>query len=494
VSVSHDRTFLQRACTHTLDATGGGGALYAGGYSDYVLARERRQDALGQLRIYQERDALEGQAPDSESDVARAEDPTADRSKQPSRFRLQGKGGAEEAVMLHVAGVSVYAAGVQSEGDDLHAEGAMEASEGNPGAHVLLRDVSLSLSRGECVLVLGRNGAGKTSLLRALAGEAGALADGVRQQSASAHLFHFRQEGADALVGGATAADALWELCGGEAAGVSMERMYRVMKQLGLPRAVQHTPLDQLSGGEKARLCLAHMLLSRATVLVCDEPTNHLDLRARAFLQEALRQFDGAVLLTSHDRFFAAGLATRCLVIGGEGQLLAFEDSVDVRAPGLAGAAHVSGEADSAATASAYAYARSYGLMLRTSAPGDAAVGRPGPKRRRGKAGARTELATVATTSTSEAQLGYSTIASGGYAVGEDGSSFRRAQPADSENGEPEGARTQGRDAARKAAASANSPRRATGASRRSGAGRTKKAKGTPFWKGFKENKKGRRG
>mmetsp|Transcript_13646 Transcript_13646/g.28920 ORF Transcript_13646/g.28920 Transcript_13646/m.28920 type:complete len:193 (-) Transcript_13646:222-800(-) len=87
------------------------------------------------------------------------------------------------------------------------------------------------------------------------------------------------------------------------------------MKQLGLPPSVQHTPLDGLSGGEKARLCICQMLLSRATLLVCDEPTNHLDLLARAYLQEALKQFDGALVLASHDRYFASGLGTKVLSI-----------------------------------------------------------------------------------------------------------------------------------------------------------------------------------
>jgi energy-coupling factor transporter ATP-binding protein EcfA2 len=116
-------------------------------------------------------------------------------------------------------------------------------------------------------------------------------------------------------MGSASAADVLRRSSGGDAAGVSDERMYRVMKQLGLPPPVQHTPAASLSGGERARLCLAQMLLSGATVLICDEPTNHLDLEARAYLLEALRYFDGAVLLTSHDRHFAAAAGTRFVEI-----------------------------------------------------------------------------------------------------------------------------------------------------------------------------------
>jgi ABC-type multidrug transport system ATPase subunit len=281
-------------------------------------------------------------------------------------------------------------------------------------------------------------------------------------QAASASLFHFRQEGADALVGPVSAFQALWERTGGDAAGVSAERVYRVMKQLGLPRSVQHTPLDALSGGERARLYLAQMLLSRATLLVLDEPTNHLDLRARAFLQEALRQFDGAVLLTSHDRFFAAGLATRCVVLDGDGGVVEVSDTAD-------GAAE---------------YARAYGLALRTE-PAQPRGG--GSKRRRGKGTFQAELATVATSSASESRLGYSMASSGGYALGEDGSAWQRTAVDDDDGKAGRSAPTRSAGVAADAAA-----RKSEMTGKRGKPGRTKKAKGTPFWKNLKDSKKGR--
>ena len=366
VCVSHDRAFLETACTHTLDASGGGATMYAGGYNGYLRARRTRAEALEMVEIDDDDagDEPGGTVGDgTAAAVSAMVQASLDEKKRPSRFRFvsgasspgrrraaaAGAPNATAAPMLALCGTDVRAAS---------AAGAADVSGGESGggsteAPVILRDVQLDLRRGECVVLVGPNGVGKSSLLRAAAGEAGAIAAGEVARADGADVFVFAQDAAERLTGGVTAAQALratmQSAAGGAAAGgadgasdagggsaegggFDDEKMYRVMKQLGLPAAVQHTPLDGLSGGEKARLCLAQMILSRANILLLDEPTNHLDLAARAFLQEAIGYFDGAVLMASHDRHFASNLATRVIALDlpGEGSTLQTEDD-DVR-------------------------------------------------------------------------------------------------------------------------------------------------------------------
>ena len=291
VVVSHDRTFLDAVSTHTLDARGGGGMLYAGAYDEFERRREQREAALAQRSA-----AADG----ADGEGGGAASPPPPRAG-PSRFRLPTTPGTKALRMLEMEAAAVPVPGGDEDG-------------------LLLRDVDLELRRGERLLLLGANGAGKSTLLRAAAGEV-ALAGGRAAFGDGVVPFLYSQDEADRLArgdsdGSGGEASAVETLCRA-AGGATEEAAYAAMKRLGLGRDAQHRPASTLSGGERARLCLARMLLSPANLLLLDEPTNHLDLGAREYLEEALRYFDGTLVLVSHDRHFAAQVTARVAVVGG---------------------------------------------------------------------------------------------------------------------------------------------------------------------------------
>ena len=322
VLVSHDREFLEHVCTHTLDASAGEPRLYLGGFTAYLELREQRQETLEQLR-------------QEEAKAAAAEGSPEQRLK-PARFRLShtatrggkkkrgggGGGGDDGDVVLGLSGAEVRFGG----------------GDAAAGAAVL-RGTELTLRRGERLLLLGANGAGKSTLLRAALGLQ-PLTQGSVHVADGVQPFYFSQDAAELLAegeggeggggggggGGGEEGEAMAEgLSVMEAAlraqpHAAEEAVRKSLKQMGLPREMHSAPVAKLSGGERARFCLAQMLVSRAELLLLDEPTNHLDLCAREALEEALRYFEGTLLLVSHDRYFGAQVTSQVAVLA-DGQL-----------------------------------------------------------------------------------------------------------------------------------------------------------------------------
>jgi ATP-binding cassette subfamily F protein 3 len=170
--------------------------------------------------------------------------------------------------------------------------------------------VSLRVNKGERVGIVGRNGAGKSTLLRILAGRDRPLAGQVRLGH-KAVCGYYDQESAGLLPEGTP----MLELRREHPLMTDLAARSWLGRFLFRGDAVDR-PIAALSGGERARLCLAKLVLARPTWLALDEPTNHLDLPGRTALEEALSEFDGALVFVSHDRAFLDGLATHIVEVG----------------------------------------------------------------------------------------------------------------------------------------------------------------------------------
>jgi ATP-binding cassette subfamily F protein 3 len=181
------------------------------------------------------------------------------------------------------------------------------------GAHppkVLLDRVDLWLERGEHVSLVGPNGTGKTTLIEALAGRR-PLDGGSLRSGHNVKVGYLSQHGEELEWGDARTA---LEACQ-KRTGLTPNKARALLGQFLFSGEEAEKPLDGLSGGERKRLSLAILVHSGANVLILDEPTNHLDLESREALEDALRSFEGALLLVTHDRALLDAVGTRTVAI-----------------------------------------------------------------------------------------------------------------------------------------------------------------------------------
>ena len=179
-----------------------------------------------------------------------------------------------------------------------------------PG-RVLLEDGELWLERGEHVSLVGPNGAGKTTLIEALAGRR--ELEGGRLRSGHNVKLGYLSQHAEELGSAGTVLEAAQR-----ATGLTPGKARALLGRFLFSGEEAEKPMDGLSGGERRRLSLAILVASDANVLILDEPTNHLDIDAREALEDALRAFEGAVLLVSHDRALLDAVGTRTVALEDE--------------------------------------------------------------------------------------------------------------------------------------------------------------------------------
>ena len=306
--VSHDRYFLDRLTARTLELERGRLTSYKGNYSRYRVLKaervetmrreyEKQQEEIARLQDYVDRNLV--RATTAKSALSRVnklermeilEKPAL--PPEPPRFRFTYSDTPYERI-LH------------AENFDLTA-----------GGKTLLRGAAFTLTRGEKCALVGDNGTGKTTLLKYLLSKNPQVSVG-----RMVRIAYYDQENAE-LDGEERVLDAFW----GKNAGLSQTDARKILAQAGLDSEDVQKQVKELSGGLKAKLCLALLEARRGNVLVLDEPTNHLDLPARESLEEALRAFDGTVLFVSHDRRFIEQIAT-CICHLENGTLTLFKGS-----------------------------------------------------------------------------------------------------------------------------------------------------------------------
>jgi ATP-binding cassette subfamily F protein 3 len=300
--ISHDRAFLARVADHVLHLESGTAFAYGGGYDGFLQQRAERR--LAQERAYQEqRRTLAAEEDYIRRNIAGQNSKQAKgRRRRLERVeRLSPPPGEEGAMALRLEASS-------RGGDQVVVADTVRVEIGD---RELVRDFSATVRRGEVVGLVGANGSGKSTLLRAIAGERAPDGGSIRI-SESLTVAHFRQDLAQ-VPADSTLYDIIADLRPAWGRGPIQGHLGR----FGFSGDEVERRAATLSGGERARVALAMLVLDHPHLLLLDEPTNHLDVESIEALEDALDGYDGTVILVSHDRELLRGVTTRTWVLRG---------------------------------------------------------------------------------------------------------------------------------------------------------------------------------
>ncbi len=298
--VSHDRAFLSATVDHVLHLEGGTATPYSAGYTDFVAQRAERRLAQHRAFEQQQRTIAHEQDYIARNIAGQNSKQAKGRRKRLDRLpRLSPVIGAEGTMALRF---DVADRG----GDQVVTAKNVSVSVGE---RTLVDRFSGTLKRTDVVGLIGRNGAGKSTLLRALLGEH-PLRGGELRLGASITTGYYRQDMSQVPLD-----RTLYEVI--EDLRPKWERgpIQGHLGRFGFSGQEVLRRADSLSGGERARLALAILMLSRANLLILDEPTNHLDVESIEALEDAVEGYDGAVILVSHDRALLRALTTRIWIL-----------------------------------------------------------------------------------------------------------------------------------------------------------------------------------
>jgi ATP-binding cassette subfamily F protein 3 len=308
VIVSHDREFLDRLCTQIVETERGVSTTYLGNYSAYLEQKAEAQTA--QLSAYErQQKELEKQQVFVDRFRASATRSTQAKSREKQLEKI-------ERIEAPVAGVKTlhfrFPPAPRSGREVVICKDLTHIYEDN----ILFLGANLLLERGDRIAIVGPNGAGKSTLLRLIVGLEQPVEGLTKLGDHNVIPGYFEQNQAEALDLDKT----VFETIHDEVPDWKNEDVRTLLGRFLFSSDTVFKTVSALSGGEKARLALAKMLLRPANLLILDEPTNHLDIPAKEMLEEALKNYDGTAIVVSHDRYFISQVANKIVEIH-EGEL-----------------------------------------------------------------------------------------------------------------------------------------------------------------------------
>ena len=299
IMVSHDRRFLDETTTRTIELSLGKAHDYKTNYSHYLQLREERYEQ--QLRAFENQQKM---IKETEDFIERF------RYKATKAVQVQSRIKALERIeRLEVEDLDRRR---------IHFRFPMETPSGNYpvivedltvsyGDNLVLDGIDLTIKRGEKIALVGKNGSGKTTFVRSVMGEipySGTIREGHRVV-----INYFAQNQASLL----DPDKSIFQTIDDVAVGEIRTRINDILGAFMFGGEISEKKVAVLSGGERSRLAMIRLLLSPSNFLILDEPTNHLDIPSKEVLKEAIRNYDGTVLIVSHDRAFLEGLVDKAI-------------------------------------------------------------------------------------------------------------------------------------------------------------------------------------
>lgn len=311
VIISHDRSFLDKICTHIVSTERGVSRLYLGNYTSYIAQKELEAESLQSAFERQQKELS------SQQDYIDRFRASATRSTQAkSREKLLNKIERIESPLAELTKPSFSFPDAPRSGKKV---AKLKDVTHTYGDKIIFLGANLDIEPGDHIAILGPNGAGKSTLLRLLMGiekpEDGAAELGQHNVIPS----YFEQNQSEALQLNKTALETLFAAV----PDWTQTKVRSLLGSLGFSNDSVFKQVADLSGGEKARIALALIIVKPCNLLLLDEPTNHLDIPAKEMLEVAIRNYKGSLVVVSHDRYFISKIANKILEIK-DGQLFLY--------------------------------------------------------------------------------------------------------------------------------------------------------------------------
>ena len=304
ILVSHDRAFIDNTTSRTIEIELGSIYDYKVKYSEYVeLRKERREQQLRAFENQQKKLA------DTEAFIERFRYKATKSVQVQSRIKQLEKVERIEVDEVDTAMLSLKFPPAPRSGSY---PVIMENVAKRYGDHLIFKDVTLTINRGDKVAFVGKNGEGKSTLVKCIMEQIDY--EGKLQLGHNVKIGYFAQNQAQLLDDNLTVFDTIDYVAQGDIRTKSRDILGAFM----FGGEASEKKVKVLSGGERSRLAMIRLLLEPVNLLILDEPTNHLDMRSKDVLKDALREFDGTVIVVSHDREFLDGLVDKVYEFGNQ--------------------------------------------------------------------------------------------------------------------------------------------------------------------------------